>query len=613
MGWVPGSQSNITVQNSPNTNTIILENLVVNDDDISIDLSYSSDELVVESIGDDMCGCMAHMGDVELSNTVLAHGYPNAYGARIPIATHLNLEAFEQMLQGYHDIEIIQFLRYGWLSNRMPGAPDPTINMVNHGSVCKHPGFVDSYIEKEIALGATIGPFQTIPFDTRVGVSPLSTRPKKDTDDRRAILDLSYPEGCSVNNWTPKDSYLGLNINLQFPTVDALAECMAFLGSDCLMWKRDAQRCFCQFGLDPGDYHLFGYLWRGLYYSDKVLAMGHRIALYICQRVTSAVKYIHCKLSLFLLNYVDDFLGAKSSKLAHIAYERLGEILRKINLHENSAKAVPPTSEIEFLGVTFNSIKGTMEVLPHCVQELNVILDKWMVMEYYSCKQLEVLIGKLQFVTSCVRPGWIFISQLLNCLRNTLGRGMLPIPQQVKLDILWWRKFLPQYNGVSIAWMRQLTYPDQVVVCDATPHAIGGYLTNLAYFRVRVPTQWARVNIAYLELWGVIFVLRVWGEHLCGKWVTINCDNSCIVDVLTHSRSRDLFLQGGMREVAYLLASSGCELRVKYIRSEDNRVPDWLSRWSNARCWKKFCDFAQDRSLKCERHPNELFKFTHDW
>ena len=84
-----------------------------------------------------------------------------------------------------------------------------------------------------------------------------------------------------------------MKIDLKYPTVDMLAERMFNLGENCYMWKKDLSQGFRQLPLDPGDYELFGYLWEGLYYWDKVLVMGHRIAPYICQRVTSALAYIH--------------------------------------------------------------------------------------------------------------------------------------------------------------------------------------------------------------------------------------------------------------------------------------------------------------------------------
>ena len=51
-----------------------------------------------------------------------------------------------------------------------------------------------------------MGPFDKIPFQNKVGISPLSTRPKKDSDKRRVILDLSFPMGGAVNDGIIKDN-----------------------------------------------------------------------------------------------------------------------------------------------------------------------------------------------------------------------------------------------------------------------------------------------------------------------------------------------------------------------------------------------------------------------
>ena len=114
-----------------------------------------------------------------------------------------------------------------------------------------------------------------------------------------------------------------------------------------------------------------------MYWFDTVLVMGHRISLYIAQRISSAIKYIHEKNNMFLWNYVDDFLRAEHENRAQQAYNRLGNILADINLLENTGKAVALSSMIEFLGVTFNSQKMTMEVSPHRVQEVTELISNW--------------------------------------------------------------------------------------------------------------------------------------------------------------------------------------------------------------------------------------------
>ena len=113
-----------------------------------------------------------------------------------------------------------------------------------------------------------------------------------------------------------KDSYLGFKTKLAFPRVDDFALRIYQLGPGCMMYKIDLSRYFRQLPLDPGDYSLIGYSIKEKIYFDKVLPMGMRKAPYIAQRVTNAIAYIHKKMEFFLLNYVDDFVGAETKEQA---------------------------------------------------------------------------------------------------------------------------------------------------------------------------------------------------------------------------------------------------------------------------------------------------------
>jgi hypothetical protein len=46
------------------------------------------------------------------------------------------------------------------------------------------------------------------PFNCSLKISPLNTVTKKDSIERRVILDLSFPEGQSVNEFISKEFYL---------------------------------------------------------------------------------------------------------------------------------------------------------------------------------------------------------------------------------------------------------------------------------------------------------------------------------------------------------------------------------------------------------------------
>lgn len=118
--------------------------------------------------------------------------------------------------------------------------------------------------------------------------------PKKDSIERRVIVDVSFPEFGSVNDGISKDMYLGESVSVNYPTVDELIKLIKHKGKGCKIFKRDLKRAYRQLNVDPGDIHLLGYNWKGYIYFDKILAMGLRSAAYICMRTTNAIKFI-CK------------------------------------------------------------------------------------------------------------------------------------------------------------------------------------------------------------------------------------------------------------------------------------------------------------------------------
>ena len=62
----------------------------------------------------------------------------------------------------------------------------------------------------ELAHGSMIDPFDLPPFMPWTQVSPMMTRPKRNSDNRRVIVNLSYPKYKGVNAGIVKGTYLGL-------------------------------------------------------------------------------------------------------------------------------------------------------------------------------------------------------------------------------------------------------------------------------------------------------------------------------------------------------------------------------------------------------------------
>ena len=312
---------------------------------------------------------------------------------------------------------------------------------------------IDEYLHSEIKEGAVIGPFNSSPFEIDVILSPLNTCPKKETDERRVIVDLSYPkfqQECSVNGGIDKDSYLGQPIRLRYPSVDDLVSIVWQKGRGCALFMRDLRRAYRQFPVDPGDLHLLAYSWKGQIFIDRVLTMGLRSAAYLCQRITNAVAFMCREKGLSLCNYLDDIAGAETWDRANDSFERLHSVLKEAGLQESEAKACSPSSRMIFLGMQLDTQKMTLEVSQERLVELQKLLESWETKEYVTKTNLKSLLGVLQFVAACVRPGRIFMSRLLNALRECPETGSVAVSGEILQDIKWWKEFVAVYIGVSM-------------------------------------------------------------------------------------------------------------------------------------------------------------------
>ena len=87
-----------------------------------------------------------------------------------------------------------------------------------------------------------------------------------------------------------------------------------------------------------------------------------------------------------------------------------------------------------FLGILIDTDRMVLEVAPDRLQELHKLLQCWLSKTSASKKQTQSLIGVLQFMAICIKPGRVFMARLLNFLRECPELGEALIPEEVKDD-----------------------------------------------------------------------------------------------------------------------------------------------------------------------------------
>ena len=490
---------------------------------------------------------------------------------------------------------------------------------------------LDEYISAELCQQSVIGPFSAAPFDG-ARISPIDALPKKDSDDVRVILNLSYPpdSGAAVNDVVDKDCYLGEPTNLTYPSIDDLVSLILLLGPGCALMKVDLKKYYRQIYLDPGSIHLLGFQLKDnsqlkdKLFFDITLSMGLRIACYIAQRISSAILFLYNSLGFLGLNYLDDLAGTCGWSKAFEAFEQLYTLLNKLRIWESTHKRCSPDVEMPFLGILANTISMTLSLTTSRLQEIKDEAQQWLCKEAASKKDMQRLIGKLNFAAGTVRAGRLFYSRIISFMTSLPRHGIRKLDSEVRRDIRWWAVFLDQFNGISMIPEAGWRTIDSVISTDACATGIGGFAeTEGEYFHAVVPSDILddpSVHINELECLAVTLALRIWGERLQRCNLLLHCDNQSTVDVINSGRAKNRFTQACLREILFVASKYSFQIRVKFRPGVQNRLADCLSRWHLDDSFRDrfFAELVEDRACDLEKIKqvliaNSLFKFIHDW
>ena len=193
--------------------------------------------------------------------------------------------------------------------------------------------------------------------------------------------------------------------------------------------------------------------------------MGLRSAAIACQRPASAVSWISRQQGRSLFNYLDDFIGVSSPSTATSDFQSLGDLLTSLGLQESSEKSCSPSPVMICLGVHLDTNNFTLSVSTERLCEIEALLDRWLTKRTATKSALQSLVGKLVFVSKCVRQSRVFIARILALLGKLKhNHHHANLTAEFRKDLVWWRRFLREYNGVSMINIAKWTPPDEVFI-----------------------------------------------------------------------------------------------------------------------------------------------------
>ena len=448
-------------------------------------------------------------------------------------------------------------------------------------SAVDNPQVVQDYLDTELKEGRIIGPLDPgeHPFihTNRFGVIPKST-----TGKWRLIVDMSSPEGGSVNNGIPGDF-----CSLSYATVADAARGITSYGRGALMIKVDIRNAYRVVPIHPDDRWLMGMSWKDAVYVDTALPFGLRSAPKIFTAIADAAEWIVRQQGVeFHLHYLDDFLvvtAADESRGTH-SLRIILEMFEQLGLPVAWDKLEGPASRLTFLGFELDSLRNEIRIPEQKMQEIKTEVARWLYKKSWRRKELESLVGRLCHASRVVQPGKTFMCRLFEVLAGSRqAHHHIRLSSAVCADILWWHTFMSKWNGIRL--IPHSTSPSAVLWTDASGSFGCGAICPALFKWIQLGWDGLKLSpiegvdsISWMELLPIVLACAVWGRSWQGQRVMVYCDNMGAVAIANLGYSKAPRIMHLLRCLFFIRALYQLSVHVVHIEGNANTWADAISR-----------------------------------
>ena len=403
--------------------------------------------------------------------------------------------------------------------------------------------------------------------------------PKRNPGEFRMIHNLSYPEGASINSGIPSEfsqvSYASIQDAI---TYIKQAKSTIYLG------KMDVESAFRIIPICPQDRPLLGFHWEGKFYMDAVLPMGCSSSCQIFETFSTALEWIaKTKLGAAgVVHMIDDFLFmAPSKEKCALDMRKFAEMCEGSGIPLAPDKTVGPDTTLPFLGITLDTVSMEARLPEDKLTDCRSILSEFLSREKVTLKELQRLIGILNFACSVIIPGRCFLRRLIDLttgVRKPYHRVRLNKP--VKLDLELWLTFLAEYNGISFFLDQEFLSGDYLRLYTDSAGKIGyGALFGKQWFCGRWPESWLGYNISTLELYPIVAAVATWGHEWANKSICFYTDNIALVSIINKQTSRDPNIMSLVRKLVLICLGLNILFTAHHVLGRNNTLADKLSRF----------------------------------
>lgn len=513
-------------------------------------------------------------------------------------------------LKAYPNRADAAFLESGFRDGfRIPCSGSGPVKFVkNLVSVQLRPGVVSEKLAKEVQLGRMAGPFSYPPLDD-LRVSPLGLVPKKEPNKFRLIHHLSYPEGCSVNHGIDPEL-----CKVVYTSFDSALVWVRRYGEGALMAKTDIEAAFRLLPVHPESFKYLGCFWDGGYYVDRCLPMGCSVSCAFFEKFSTFLEWAVRQESRVasVLHYLDDFLfvGPRGSRVCSVLLQTMERLALDFGVPLAPDKTEGPATEIKFLGIVIDSGRMECRLPEDKLVDLRQVVGRTRLVKKIRLRELQSLIGKLQFACRIIPMGRVFCRRLAMATAGVSSPShFVRLPAAIRDDLSIWSVFLEHFNGRSVMLEGPTATSELELYTDASGSVGFGAYFQGSWCAERWPREWVEkgycANLVLLELFPIVVALFLWEDRFRNRRLKFFSDNSGVVMAINSQTANSPPVVSLLRQLVLRCLVLNVHFSAVHLPGVTNCIADSLSRFQ----WDRFrvlAPEADEAGLCCPGHLWEL-------
>lgn len=434
-------------------------------------------------------------------------------------------------------------------------------------------------LDKELGLHRISGPYTSKPFENFI-CSPLGLVPKKSQGEFRIIHDLSFPEGNSVNEHIPRDKAV-----VQYESIENVIQLIKKFGVGALMAKLDIENGYRNIPIHPLDYHFLGFVWNNQYYFDKCLPMGASSACQLFEKLSTSLQWIMLNKykASGMSHLIDDFffIGPPSSQKCLSDVKNFENLCQRLGVPLKQSKTILPTTCLTIYGIEIDSVHMISRLPEDKLVNLRQLLAKTVHRRKVHLKELQSLIGSLNFACQVVTPGRAFLRRLIDLTCHVSDAfEEIDFTSEERADIKAWQLFIDNFNGKSIFHQDEWQSSHKLhMYTDASGSMGYAAVYGSKWFVEFWLDIHANYHISIKELFPIVLLMEIWGTHLSNQKILFFSDNLAVVQVVNKQSCKDKTLMKLVRRLVVAAMKNNILFKAKHIPGKQNVLADYLSRF----------------------------------